>query len=388
MAGVLRTYVVLLFLLLGFCPQNVLAAQRAKKVEPLLTPVLPAEQAWQVMLPFPPSASAAMDESRVYIPLDGEHFAALDRETGKTLWTADIESAWPPLVRDGTVYLSASDELHALDAATGVHRWRVDLGRSPMAPLGITRDSLIVIVSPDEVRSIKLADGSRLWNTSLGGKTGRVSMAMNDGDVYVALVDRLICLSLTDGAVRWDRTLPGELASIATAKDRVFAGSTSNEIYAFDPSRGRLTWKFRFGGDVVGITAADERVFVASLDNLLRALNRSNGNQIWKRALITRPVSAPQVFDGVVAVAAADAVATFDTKTGMPIGTYEAPNLLQGRPLVDETPSPFAVSILVVTRDGRALGLRPVEMMLRELAVQPLTALPGRPVVKEASPLP
>jgi hypothetical protein len=27
-------------------------------------------------------------------------------------------------------------------------------------------------------------------------------------------------------------------------------------------------------------------------------------------------------------------------------------------------------------------------MMLREVAVQPLTALPGRPVVREASPLP
>lgn len=383
-----RTYVVLLFLLLGFCPQDAFAGERPKKIEPFITPLLPAEQAWQVALPFPPSAGPAMDESRVYIPLDGEHFTALDRATGKTLWTVDIESAWPPLVHDGIVYLAASDELHALDAATGTHRWRVNFGRGAMAPLEITQDTLIAITSPDEVWAFKLADGSRLWGTPLGGRTGRASMVIRDGGVYVAFVDRLVCLNLADGKVRWDLPLPGELSSVAIAKDRVFAGSTSNEIYAVDPDRGRLAWKFRFGGDVVGIAATDDRIFVASLDNLLRALNRSNGNQIWKRPLSTRPTTSPQVFEGVVAMAAADSLATFDTRTGMPIGTYDAPNLLQGRPLVDPTPAPFAVSMLVVTRDGRALGLRPVEMMLREMAVQPLTTLPGRPLLKEASPLP
>jgi outer membrane protein assembly factor BamB len=171
------------------------------------------------------------------------------------------------------------------------------------------------------------------------------------------------------------------------ARDRVFAGSTSNEIYAFDPERGRLVWKFRFGGDVVGIAATNDVVFVVSLDNLVRALNRSNGNQIWKRALTTRPIAAPQVFDGGVAVAGAESMATFNSKTGAPIGTYEAPNLIQGQPLVDSTPTPFAVSVLTVTRDGRAIGLRPVEMMFREKALTPLSALPGRPVQKEASPL-
>jgi hypothetical protein len=99
-------------------------------------------------------------------------------------------------------------------------------------------------------------------------------------------------------------------------------------------------------------------------------------------------VAAPQVFEGVVAVAGADSVATFNSRTGVPIGTFDAPNLLRGQPLVDATPAPFAVSILAITRDGRAIGLRPVEMMFREKAVEPLAALPGRPLVKEASPLP
>jgi outer membrane protein assembly factor BamB len=377
----------LLFLLSGFCPHDAFGGQRSKKIEPLITPVLPVEQAWQIALPFPPSAGAAMDEMRVYIPLEGEHFSAIDRETGATVWTVDIESAVPPLVHDGVVYLAASDELHALEAATGMHRWRVPLGRGPMAPMAMMQHAVIVLAAPDEVWAFNPADGSRLWLTPLGGRTGRVSMAVNETGIYVALVDRLVRVMPTDGAIRWDHELPGQLASIAVARDRVFAGSTSNDIFAFDPDRGRLVWKFRFGGDVVGIAATDDHVFVVSLDNLVRALNRSNGNQIWKRVLTTRPTAAPQVFDGAVAVAGVASMATFNSKTGAPIGTYEAPTLIQGQPLVDPTPAPFAVSFLTVTRDGRAIGLRPVGMMFRDNPLAPLTVLPGRAVQKEASPL-
>jgi outer membrane protein assembly factor BamB len=386
---VLRTYVLLLSVLLGFCPQNVFGGQRPKKIEPLVTPLFPAEQAWQVALTFPPSANAAMDDTRVYVPLEGEHFAAFDRATGAVAWTADIESAWPPLVHDGVVYLAASDELHALDAATGNHRWRIDLGRGAMAPMAMTTNALIVLVAPDEVWAFKPSDGGRLWVQPLGGRSGRVSMAVDATGIYVGLVDRLIRVTPETGAIRWDVMLPGQLAITAVARDRIFAGSTTNEIYALDPDSGRLIWKFpRFGGDVVGITATKDHVFVVSLDNVLRGLNRGNGNQIWKRVLTFRPVGSPQVFDGIVAVSGAESVASFNSKTGMPIGTFESPNLLQGPLLVDATPAPFAVSILAVTRDGRLIGLNPTEMMFKEQAVQPLTALPGRPLAKELSPLP
>lgn len=383
-----RTYALLLFLVLGSCPHQLFGSQRPKKIEPLITPVLPAEQAWQVALPFPPSAPAAMDDTRVYVPLEGEHFSAIDRETGETVWTVDIESAWPPLVHEGVVYIAASDELHALDSATGNHRWRVGLGRGAMAPMAVTQEALIVLVAPDEVWAFRRSDGSRLWRTELGGRSGHASMAVDDTGIYVGHVDRLVRVMPADGSIRWDRTLPGELASTSVARDRVLAGSTSNEIYAFDPDRGRLVWKFRFGGDVVGIAAAGDLVFAVSLDNLVRALKRGNGNQVWRQALTTRPVAPPLVFDGAMAVAGAESLTTFNSKTGTPIGKYDAPALLEGPLLVDVTPAPFAVSILAVTRDGRAVGLRPVEMMFREQAIAPLATLPGRGLQKEASPLP
>jgi hypothetical protein len=94
------------------------------------------------------------------------------------------------------------------------------------------------------------------------------------------------------------------------------------------------------------------------------------------------------VFEGVIAVPGASSVATFNSKTGVAIGTFDAPDLLQGPPLVDATPAPFAVSILAITREGQAIGLKPVEMLFKEKALEPLASLPGRPLQKEASPLP
>ena len=66
-ARLVRTYLLLLLVVWGFCPHDVYGGQRPKKVEPLVTPVLPAEEAWQVALPFPPSAPAVMDETRIYV---------------------------------------------------------------------------------------------------------------------------------------------------------------------------------------------------------------------------------------------------------------------------------------------------------------------------------
>ena len=188
-ARLVRTYLLLLLVVLGFCPHDVYGGQRPKKIEPLITPMLPAEQAWQVALPFPPSAPAAMDDSRVYIPLDGEHFAAIDRETGTTVWTVDIESAWPPLVYDGVVYLAASDELHALDAANGSHRWRVTLPRGAMAPMAMTPAALIVLAAPDSV----LAFNDVRWQPDVEPVTRRPERPRVDGrqrDRYLRLSGR------------------------------------------------------------------------------------------------------------------------------------------------------------------------------------------------------
>jgi hypothetical protein len=149
------------------------------------------------------------------------------------------------------------------------------------------------------------------------------------------------------------------------------------------------------GGDVIGAAVDEAGVYYVGLDNLLRALN-GNGNQRWKQALTTRPTAPPVAFDGiVVAFGVSPAMTAFDAKTHAPLGSYVAPNapgasvppVLKGPPLIDPVLHPFRVAAVVITADGRAIGLRPTGMMFREPPAVPFTALPGKPLTREASPL-
>ena len=388
MARPLPTYALLLFFCLGACPQNLPAADK-KLLEPPLAELLPSEQAWLVALPFPPSAPPSMDDQRVYVAMQGEHFIALNRETGETEWTADVESEWPPLVRDGVVYLAASDEIHAFAAATGERLWRAPLGRGPMTPLAWSQDALIVLVTPDEVWAIRPADGQRLWSQSLGESVETASMAIDADRIFVAIGSRLVRLDRPDGRIRWTRSLPGTLSAPAVARDRVFTGSTSNDLFALDQNDGGVAWSFKMGGDVLGASADEDVVYVASLDNVLRALKRGNGNQLWKRALATRPAAPPRAFGGIVAMPGiSPPLATFNAKTGAPLATFDpVPELQRAKfvapALIAPTLKPYTVSLVLVTSDGRATGHRSVSMLFREKPLEPLAALPGRPLARE-----
>jgi outer membrane protein assembly factor BamB len=380
----------LLFFCLGACPQRLPAAATDKKLrEPPLAELLPSEQAWLVTLPFPPSAPAVMDDRRVYVAMQGEHFIALNRETGETEWNVDVESEWSPLVRDDVVYLAASDEVHALAAATVVRPWRAPLGRGPMSPLAWSEDVVIALVAPGEVWAIRPSDGQRVWSQSLGESNGTASMAIDANRIFVATGSRIVRLDRADGRIRWSRTLPGTLSAPTVARDRVLAGSTSNDLFALDQDDGGVAWSFKMGGDVLGSAADDDVIYVASLDNVLRALKRGNGNQLWKRALVTRPAAPPRAFGGIVAMPGiAPPLATFNAKTGAPLASFDAvPELQRAKfvapALIAPTLTPYRVSLVMLTSDGRATGHRPVAMMFREKPLEALTILPGRPLTRE-----
>jgi hypothetical protein len=74
----------------------------------------------------------------------------------------------------------------------------------------------------------------------------------------------------------------------------------------------------------------------------------------------------------------------FATKTGAVAGTYVVPSDIQGAPLIDPALKPYGVAMVVITRDGRAFGLRPTAMMLPEPLNTPLgTDLPGHKLERE-----
>lgn len=403
------------FLLIAFVVSTACAAvsgqQPNRKAEPYVAPLLPAEAVWLLTLGAPPAAGGAMDDERVYIPLqnlttdaEGEPgplpgsaaIIALDRERGSVRWNRRIESVVPPLVAGGWLLVAAGEELHALQASTGIPEWHVAIGGRIRAPMLRRGSLLIALTDPDELVAVRIDTREIVWRQTVG-ETGPVLMEADDRAVYLSAGSRLRAVSLVDGSVLWERRLDGTLGAPALGDGRVFVGSDARWFWALDPESGRDKWVWRgrmFGGDVLGADVDDDLVYVASLDNIVRALNQDSGNLRWD-APTGRPIVPPRAFFGVVVVTSvAPTLATFLGedgrlgKRGTPIATWSAPEEaeLQGPPLIDEHLKPFRVAIVVIMRDGRVTGLRPTGMMFPEPTAGTLTTLPGRPLPKERVP--
>jgi len=382
------TSVLLLCLCLGACPQAFAGQQNTDRKRPP-APLLPAEQAWSVSLPSPPSAQGALDEARAYIPLQSGQILALDRETGSNDWLIALASSWAPIVSGGNVYVAGADAIQALRASSGSLVWRTALTAELMTAPAIEGDLIFLLTKPDQLLALRVSDGSEVWRRTIDVHSDAPTMVANATGVFLSSGSRLSRYAESDGRLEWIRELSGVLSRPASAGDRVFVGSTDNNFYALDASTGRLAYRSRSGGDVVGAAADDQFVYVASLDNLLRALRRGSGNQIWKRNLSTRTLAPPSTFGGIVLVTGNEpTLTTFDAASGTPIGNFSLAADVQGVPLVDTTPQPFRVAIVVVTRDARAIGLRPTGMMFRELPLTPIQTLPGRPLSREPIALP
>ena len=357
-----------------------------------------------------------MDAERIYVPIQPEKIVALSRKTGAKLWARDIESNWPPVVIGDVLYVIASDEIHALDAASGNEKWRVPFDAKVTAPLtaaiGIRnstssgRPELVEGRDPESaIRSVDLLiatfekgriiafatdNGRMLWMRELGGAS-RFSPAIDGVRAVFALDDsRAVAVRLADGRVEWEQKLEGMLNQPSFARERIFIGSNRNVLFALDNNTGRVVWKWKTGGDVIG-TAGDSKggAYYAALDNVVRAVNRGNGNQRWIKEIPTRPLLPPEVVGGmnyeeiVVLTGVTSEIDAFATKNGAAAGMYMPPSDLQGGPLIDPYLRPYEVAMVVITRDGRAIGLKPSAMLLSEPMNAPFPELPGRRLERE-----
>lgn len=129
----------------------------------------------------------------VYSASRSGKFIHANVKTGAVIWTntdCEGEATSTPAVGGGYVVFGANDGvLYALDAKTGVLKWKQQLGDTPMSPV-IAQDK--VVVSADgELRLMKLEDGATLW-----------SFPVSDAISSPAIVGALVVVGADDGTVR------------------------------------------------------------------------------------------------------------------------------------------------------------------------------------------
>lgn len=192
------------------------------------------------------SASVAASSGLVYALGDDGYFYALEAATGRERWKKEFRRAGScharPIVRDGTVYVSAmilvrpadanrsaegSEHLFALDANTGQERWRYPEAGSGTACLEeplVTADTYFGVRS-QALTAVNLATGRDRWKPvevrqSVDGRVRGVPVGglVDAGSVVIGMTPgALVAFDKGTGQTAWEMVGQYRVSTPSTA---------------------------------------------------------------------------------------------------------------------------------------------------------------------------
>jgi outer membrane protein assembly factor BamB len=303
---------------------------------------------------------------------------------------------------DGMVYACSNlYGLSALDAATGAEQWSTYTGGQCGSATLTAEAAYVTTWGGNPIRyaltAVRRADGGTLWsvppaqsdslgfeNPTLAGnslyvadrrsgvsafdagtgalrwkaETGMLNQqaTVAGGLVYVSTwgngstaPHRVFAFSAKDGALKWSR--PTDTANsqypAAVAEGRVFVGSDTGALYAYDAAKGTPLWKASFSGYVSApIVAAGPAVLVNTGSGTISALAAATGKVQWSTVLPGSATVASNLVlaNGVIFFSTIDPdgqhkLATLDARTGRLIallpallwGSYSQVAVVDGR---------------------------------------------------------
>jgi outer membrane protein assembly factor BamB len=199
--------------------------------------------------------------------------------TGAPLRTAPaLDPAGP------AVYVAGADRrLHAIDRQTGTSLWTLDLDDVPGSPAAI-RDLLVVGTASGTVAAVEPATRKIRWLFKAGGAVTAAPVGAGDFVLAGAADGVLYVLNIRDGSKVWSYQTGAALTGSATvAGDRVYLGSRDKNLYALALANGQLRWTFsRAGGPITAAPLVhDGVVYVGADDGVFHAVRAEDGQRLW-----------------------------------------------------------------------------------------------------------
>jgi outer membrane protein assembly factor BamB len=218
----------------------------------------------------------------------GEAVHALAAADGHERWRVESGDALPTghAVRRETLLVRTPARLRALDVATGAERWRIDSPTVMYGPAVDSRGERLFVGYDGTVRAVDLADGRERWRRevdfSISGVT-RPRMAASTTVFVADRAGRLLALSPLDGSTRWTLSVGGDdfRPHVARTSERLFVDGPG--VYALDPVSGERAWSFTPSAIDVRVHASTT-VFAAAGRERIHALDPASGTERWRFA--------------------------------------------------------------------------------------------------------
>ena len=366
-------------LLLAACGLALLAgcSSGPKRIEP--APLLPdpkllgVRQIWSAELgpvEFPLVVQTA--GSTVGLASSAGEVSLFDARSGEQLWRA---AAGAPLMagvgHDGRSAAVVTVENELVLLQEGKVLWRQRLPAPSYTPPLVAGGRVFVLGADRSVTAFDGQSGRRIWNQTRTGeplvlRQPGVLMAVGD-TLVVGLAGRLLGMNPLNGTSRWELPLASPrgtndverlvdlVAGVARQGDVVCARAFQAAVGCVDAARGALLWTKPATG-ASGLSGDASQVLGVEFDGTLVAWQRSDGERAWSsNQLRHRRLSSPLVLGPGLVLGDENGRLHFLSRRDGALQTrYET----DGSPIT-VTPVLAGNTLVVVTRKGRVLGLRP-----------------------------
>lgn len=263
------------------------------------------------------SAAHAYDQGRIFVIGSDSILRSFDAATGAARWSTLLSfPQGSPVARDGKVYVSSGNAVHAVDGQSGAILWTATT--TGQTPPSLSANG-ILLSTACQAFSLLQSTGAERWRVSQpapcnGGIPG--SVAYSSGRAYVRDFDftafrpTLVARDAETGALAGSANVFGftNVPIPAVGADAVYV-LNGGTLQRFDPSLQTVSWSFAGDGTLASAPLViGGVVLVGGYNGKLYALDSTTGAERWS-TLVPAGIDAPnESFAVLTGMAAANGI--------------------------------------------------------------------------------
>jgi eukaryotic-like serine/threonine-protein kinase len=197
---------------------------------------------WVRSLELPVRGSLTLSDGTLYAASRDGRLYAFEAQTGEIKWVRRLQAPLQtsPLAAAGSLLLCDEAGLvSAIDRTTGQPLWSYQT-RPPLRPLPVLRDGILFVGASDNVLALDSNSGKLLWRARpSGGVQGLASSS--DGIVATTLDNFVYKYSVAEGKRVWKSRLPGRVTArpLVTPEGVLLSPLSGGEVIILSPETGR-----------------------------------------------------------------------------------------------------------------------------------------------------
>ncbi|HKM26933.1 MAG TPA: outer membrane protein assembly factor BamB [Thiopseudomonas sp.] len=264
----------------------------------------------------------AVDGDRLYVTDITGRVSALDRFTGKAVWTRKLKlnvSGGVGVGADMVLLGTLNGDVIALDANTGADLWRSKVTSEVLAAPATNGDVVVVQTQDDRLIALEASSGAQRWiyesTPAVLTLRGTGAPLVTDYVAYAGLsTGKVIAVDTQRGLPIWEQRVA--VASGRTELERMvdidggllLSGNTlyvttyQGRVAGLDAQSGQIFWQ-RDASSYVGAAEGFGNAYISLADGVIESIDERSSTAMWSnKSLLRRQLSAPAVFSSYIAV--------------------------------------------------------------------------------------